>query len=80
MIEEIGRHGGRRGDGFSLSAFIRNLEPDDIRNVCKNLLSSRDTRGLEEVATYFKNFSQNDLRCFILRTDVDNVRGRATTF
>ena len=58
--------------------------PDDIsvRNSCKNVLSSRDTRGLrlKEVLTYFKNFSQNDLRCFILRTDVDNVRGSATTF
>ena len=26
--------------------------------------------------SYFRNFSQNDLLCFILSTDVDKVRGR----
>lgn len=29
--------------------------------------------------SYFKNFSQKDLLCFILRTEVDRVRGRAGT-
>ena len=32
------------------------------------------------LATYFKNFSQKDRLCLILRTDVERVRGSAATF
>ena len=33
MIEEIGRNGGKIGDAFSFSEFIRNVEADNIRDV-----------------------------------------------